>query len=101
MNSNRTLWGGGALLVLASLAGCQHLPGETPRTTADFGQSSRVIVRHQLADPEAARSAGDSIVVGLDGQKSAGVMRSYRSDNATRDFGDAAVNTNSVTSSGN
>ena len=67
----------------------------------DFGASNRVVVRNQLADPDASKSAGDAIVTGLDGQKSTGVMRSFRGDNSTRDFGDAAVNTNSVTAGDN
>ena len=85
---------------VALLAGCQHMAGETVRVGSDFGQSARVVVRNQLADPEAARNAGDAVVNGLDGQKGGDVIRTYRTDNSTRDFGDAKVNTNSVTSGG-
>lgn len=87
--------------LVSALAGCQHLPGETARVNADFGNSARVVVRQQLADPEGSKNAGDALVVGLDGQKGGEVIRAYRGDNSTRDFGDAAVNTNSVTSGSN
>lgn len=92
-----------AALVAAAFTtgGCQHMAGENVRMDQDYGASNRVLVRNQLADPEGSSTAGNAIVTGFDGQKSTGVMRSFRGDNATRDFGDAAVNTNSVTAGDN
>jgi type IV pilus biogenesis protein CpaD/CtpE len=88
-----------SLVVAAATTGCS---GYYPqRVAADFGASNRVVVRNQVADPEAALNAGGSAVVGLDGQKGGRVIRAYRGDNSTRDFGDATVNTNSVTSDDN
>lgn len=89
-------------LVAAAAAATTGCSGYYPqRVAADFGASSRVVVRGQVVDQEAAQSAGGSAVIGVDGQKAGAVMRAYRGDNSTRDFGDATVNTNSVTANGN
>ena len=86
-------------LTAASLccAACAHL--DPDRVRADFGDSNRVVTRNQLFDPEAANNAGGAAVTGLDGQKAGGVIRAYRGDNASRSFGDASVDTNTVTTS--
>lgn len=83
----------------AALAGCVHQ--EPDRVRADFAQSNRAMLMGQLHDVNTSLEPSGDTPVGLDGQKGSGVIRAYRRDNSSRDFGDAGVSTNSVVNSSN
>lgn len=74
---------------------CTHL--EPTRVSRDFGNSNRSMINNQLFDAKTSMEPSEAATTGLDGNKAGRIIEAYRVDNSTRNFGDAKVNTNSVT----
>lgn len=64
-------------------SGCAYMAGAAPEVEADFGNSVRNMVSKQTYNPAAADNPQEDITEGLDGNKAALGLKTYRMEAGT------------------